>query len=1210
VRSAIALWLACGAVALAIVPAAWVLAREALRRVWTRNAIKQVAHVQRLVGDAKTDDLPALARSLRERFDARTLDRAVVELLRSTDEPARACGARLFSELGLADRYGRMLRSSSKWSERTHAAQVLGLAGATGAIPALVEALRDRHEDESSVKAEAAATLAKLRDPSAIPLLVKELRFVDERSSREVAEALVGFGPLAVPALITLLADPADPASRVWAARVLGRIGDPRAVDELIGRLQDRDDRLRMTAAEALGMLGDPRALQPIVRAILRDPAPQVRAHAAGAVARIEGERAVDVLVAALSDTDYATRIRALEAFETMQVEDTSPLESALRDPNPEVRRRAALALERVGYLEGIVARLAAEDRSTRTRAYASLIEVGQVGLVESVASYVHHASFEVRAIAARACGELGAKRTAPILLTAIRDEAWPVRAAVCSALGQLTPDEGTAALVHALDDPEEPVREAAAEALARYSAPQLAPHVAELAGVYDRGSVTVRRSIVVISACVGGEQAEALLVRASVDPSDSVRLSAVSALGHTEGDARIEPLVARLMDASIDVRMAAITALGSIHRVEVFDGLLRALSGAPPAVRDRIAEALARGPRAMVLERLGELERGAPVDVRLGVAWTLGKIGDPAAVPVLARFLRDLDSALRASAAGALAKIAAPASRDALLGAVQDPDGRVRAAVVNALGRVGGGHDKVRAALELRASDPDPFVRNRALIALARVGGAQVEGRVRAYAERTELAPRLLAFALVGTEAMVGSVLDAIAAPGGFDTVMASLAKEDPALRAAFFAALRLDDPTRTEPGTTAPELVLQYQKTLRTSLDVDARRIAVAALERIDLERATPSLADAATGDPNETVRMRAAAALSRRASDEIARRALARAVADPNSEVATVATRAIASRREPEVVDALQQRLGAGSEELQKVIEAALADIHRHNPAPFIDWMMGVEIPDQLTPAVRVLGRMATPATLPLLRELMRSRSVGVRAASIQAVAEIDPSWGAEALDEMAQDPSEDVRLAVVDAIEWTAVGLTRWAQLRRDPSVRVRERVAAALEHTQGMAAKSAHKTLEGMLGDPSPAVRAAALISLAASVDPAGLRAFARLWPQTAIDTRAALRADPRTLSVSERVSARLSASTDPGERNAAVVALTAFAAPGCAARVAFALRDPSPEVRVAAIYALGSLDDAEARARIADLLGDPEVAVQEAARRSLLQTVG
>ncbi len=1209
-RSTVVLWLAGLAVSFAVVPALWVFARESLRRVWTRRALRQVSQVLRLVGDSKGDDSAAMARSLAERFDGLTIDRAVVELLRSEEERARTFGARLFADLALVDRYTRLLRSSTKWSERAYAAQVLGMAGAPAAIPALVEALRDRHEDETSVKAAAAAALAKLRDPSAVPLLVKELRFVDERSSRDVAEALVGFGSLAVPALLALLADPADPASRVWAARVLGRIGDPRAVDELIGRLQDRDDRLRMTAAEALGMLGDPRALQPIVRAILRDPAPQVRAHAAGAVARIEGERAVDVLVAALADTDYATRIRALEAFETMRVEDTSPLETALRDPNPEVRRRAALALERVGYLERIVGRLSSDDRSTRTRAYAALLEMGQVGLVESVASYVHHASFEVRAIAARACGELGMKRVAPILLTAIHDEAWPVRAAVCSALGQLCQDEAAAALVQALGDVEETVREAAAEALTRYSSKQLGAHVQALGESYDRGSVTVRKSIVVISASIGGPQAEALLVRASVDPSDSVRLSAVSALGHAGGDARIEPLVARLMDASIEVRMAAITALGSIHRVEVFDGLLHALSGAPPAVRDRIAEALARGPRAMVLERLRELESGAPLDVRLGVAWTLGKIGDPAALPMLSRFLRDHDSVLRASAAGALAKLAAPGARDALLGAAEDPDGRVRAAVVNALGRVGGGDERVLSALDLRATDPDPFVRNRALIALARVGKGKVESKVRAYAERADLAPRLLAFALVGSESTVTAVLDALAAPGGFDAILALLDREDPALRAAFFAALRLDDPARTAAGATPPELVLQYEKTLRTSLEVDARRLAVAALERIDLERATPALADAATGDPSDAVRVRAASALSQRTSDEIARRALARAVADPNSEVAIVAARAIATRREADVVAALQQRLGAGSDQLQKVIETALADMHRSDPGPFIDWMMGVEIPDQLTPAVRVLGRMASPATLPLLRELLRSRSASVRAAAVRSVAEMDPSWGGDALDEMAQDPNEDVRLAVVDAIQWTATALTRWAQLRRDPSVRVRERVARALEKAQGQTAKTAHKVLEAMLGDSAASVRAAALGSLAASSDAAGLRAFGRLWPQTALDTRISLRDDPRAGTIAERVAARLSASSDPIERKSAVIALMALAPPGGAALVVPALRDPSPDVRVAAIQALCTLDDPEGRAKIADLLADPEAAVQEAARRSLLQTVG
>jgi HEAT repeat protein len=1210
VRSVIALWLACAAVALAILPAVWVLVREAIHRAWTRRALHQVELARQLVSNSPDDTSSALARSLAHRFDAPTIDRAVVELLRSDNAPARAWGSRLFAELGLVERYARLLQSAKKWSERTHAAEVLGLAAVPAAIPALVAALRNPHEDETSVKATVAAALARLRDEAAIPLLVQELFDVDERSSRNVAEALVAFGTLAVPALVTLLADPAHSAARVWAARVLGRIGDARAVDELVARLHDRDDRLRMAAAEALGAIGDPRALQAIVRATLRDPASQVRAQAAGAIARIEGERAVDVLVAALADPDYATRIRALEAFETMRIDDTSPLETAMRDPNAEVRRRAALALERVGYLDRLVGRLSSDDRAVRTRAYAAFLEIGRTGLVDSIAAYVHHASFEVRAVAARACGELGAKRVAPILVRAIDDEAWPVRAAVCGALGRLCDNEGPAALVRVLGDPEEAVCEAAAEALTSYSPQHLASHVDALAKAYDRGSVAVRSSVVAIAGRIRAANADALVARASVDPSDAVRLSAVTALGQGTGEARLEPLVARLIDASIDVRMAAITALGPIDRTEAFDGLLRALPGAPPVVRDRIADALARGTHLSLFDRLPELERSASLDMRLGVAWTLGKVGDPSGIPTLARFLRDFEAGLRASAAGALGKIGHPLATEALLAAVEDPDGRVRAAVVNALGRVGEGDKRVLAALDLRARDPDPFVRNRAIIALARAGKADVEVRVRAHAEKAELAARLVALAFVGTEAALTSVLDALSASGGLDKILGFLKREDPVVRAAFFTALRLEDPAQSGSAAGAQELALQYERTLRSSLDVNARRLAVVAVERIGLERAPPVLADAVIGDPNETVRVRAAMALAHQTSDEIARGALVRAVADPNSEVAIVAARAIANRPEPEVAAALKRRLGSGSDKVQEVIEAALADFYRDDPTPFVDWMMGVDVPDQLTPALRVLARIRSPKTLPLLRELLRSRSSEVRGAALGAVTALNVAEVAESIDEMAQDPSEDVRLAVVDAVQWNANSLTRWAKLRRDPSVRVRARLAAVLGHAEGSRAKSAHKALEGMLGDAAAAVRAAALASLIGSPDLDGLRAFGKTWPQTALDTRLELRRDPRADAISERLAGLLSSSADTGERKRAVVALAAFGVSGFASHILPALRDPAPEVRIAVIQSLALSDDPDARAHIAEMVTDPEATVQEAARRLLSNTVG
>jgi len=64
---------------------------------------------------------------------------------------------------------------------------------------------------------------------------------------------------------IRMLSDDNE-GSRWKAAEVLGRIGDPRAVDDLIGALWDDDERVRLKAAWALGRIGDMRAYAPLQR--------------------------------------------------------------------------------------------------------------------------------------------------------------------------------------------------------------------------------------------------------------------------------------------------------------------------------------------------------------------------------------------------------------------------------------------------------------------------------------------------------------------------------------------------------------------------------------------------------------------------------------------------------------------------------------------------------------------------------------------------------------------------------------------------------------------------------------------------------------------------------------------------------------------------------------------------------------------------------
>lgn len=64
---------------------------------------------------------------------------------------------------------------------------------------------------------------------------------------------------------IELLTDDNE-GTRWKAAEVLGRMGDPAAVEALIDTLWDDDSRVRLKAAWALGQIGDQRALRPLQR--------------------------------------------------------------------------------------------------------------------------------------------------------------------------------------------------------------------------------------------------------------------------------------------------------------------------------------------------------------------------------------------------------------------------------------------------------------------------------------------------------------------------------------------------------------------------------------------------------------------------------------------------------------------------------------------------------------------------------------------------------------------------------------------------------------------------------------------------------------------------------------------------------------------------------------------------------------------------------
>ena len=79
--------------------------------------------------------------------------------------------------------------------------------------------------------------------------LMNEVRLDDPRANRTYAESQAAIEvPESVPALIEFLANDESPKVRAWSALILGRIGDPQAVEALTAALSDTDSDTRNRA--------------------------------------------------------------------------------------------------------------------------------------------------------------------------------------------------------------------------------------------------------------------------------------------------------------------------------------------------------------------------------------------------------------------------------------------------------------------------------------------------------------------------------------------------------------------------------------------------------------------------------------------------------------------------------------------------------------------------------------------------------------------------------------------------------------------------------------------------------------------------------------------------------------------------------------------------------------------------------------------------
>jgi HEAT repeat protein len=180
-------------------------------------------------------------------------------------------------------------------------------------VEALSKALTD-HTDPQ-VRQYAAYLLGKARNPRAIQPLVEALADFDKSVREQATLALSAIGKAAVEPLAEAMKEPKW-ETRYRAAEALGKIADEKAVKPLIKGLKDNRDHVRYMAAKGLRTLGDSDAIEPMI-ILLKDDNHYVRMMAVRALGAIGGAKADDALKAALaSETDEKVREAITESLE------------------------------------------------------------------------------------------------------------------------------------------------------------------------------------------------------------------------------------------------------------------------------------------------------------------------------------------------------------------------------------------------------------------------------------------------------------------------------------------------------------------------------------------------------------------------------------------------------------------------------------------------------------------------------------------------------------------------------------------------------------------------------------------------------------------------------------------------------------------------------------------------------------------------------
>jgi HEAT repeat protein len=259
-------------------------------------------------GDLAPSVIQALSAPQQRALEAQA--RALLPNLRGED---RETIGRVLDRLGAVDA-ARAQAQSRRALARAQAGEFLGESGSPDAVRDLLRLLED---SDPKVRWAAARGLGRLGHPTAVEPLLASLDGKHVVPVDVVADALFQIRECPVPLLRQGLESPSVP-TRTVAVELLGRFQALSAADDVIDLLHnDPSVEVRARAARSLGRMGSPRALQPLLSCVESGPV-AMRVQAIWALGEIGAPDALPVLSGALMGPSHHISELAADALAAM----------------------------------------------------------------------------------------------------------------------------------------------------------------------------------------------------------------------------------------------------------------------------------------------------------------------------------------------------------------------------------------------------------------------------------------------------------------------------------------------------------------------------------------------------------------------------------------------------------------------------------------------------------------------------------------------------------------------------------------------------------------------------------------------------------------------------------------------------------------------------------------------------------------------------